>query len=98
MTSLQQGLTAPLAISGDSRAELLATYQDRLSMEQAAEMSGGAYHSKETFTAVIDQLKSIASGKVIRSSYAIWKSYWWFIPLVTVLGLEWFLRKRGGLL
>jgi hypothetical protein len=28
----------------------------------------------------------------------LWQSWWWFIPIVLLLTLEWILRKRAGML
>ncbi len=98
MTALQQSIAAPVAIKGDSRQEFLATYQDRASMEQASKMTGGYYATPESFDSMLEQIEAISTGKIVRSNFALWKSYWWFVPLITILAAEWFFRKRGGLL
>jgi hypothetical protein len=45
-----------------------------------------------------DLLKPISSGKLVTKEIALWQSYWWFLPIVLILGLELYLRKRAGML
>ena len=45
-----------------------------------------------------DLLKPISSGKLVTKEIALWQSFWWFVPIVLILGLELFLRKRAGML
>ena len=45
-----------------------------------------------------DLLSPLSSGHVIESDTVLWQSYWWFTAIVGLLGVEWTLRKRAGLL
>ncbi len=60
--------------------------------------SGGQYFREENIDRLADALAPLSHGRVIESETVLWQSYWWFIPLVLILGGEWFLRKRAGML
>jgi hypothetical protein len=67
-------------------------------MQEVAKLSGGTYLREEQIGRLNDLLKPISSGKLVTKEIALWQSYWWFIPIVLILGLELFLRKRAGML
>ena len=63
-----------------------------------AELSGGRYLREEQLGRLNGLLKTISSGKLVTTEIALWQSYWWFVPIVLLLGVELFLRKRAGML
>jgi hypothetical protein len=67
-------------------------------LQEVAKLSGGTYLREEQIGRLNDLLKPISSGKLVTKEIALWQSYWWFIPIVLILGLELFLRKRAGML
>jgi len=60
--------------------------------------SGGRYLREEEAGVLEKLLEPLSEGKVIELDTALWQSYYWFFPLAILLGLEWYLRKRLGLL
>jgi hypothetical protein len=34
----------------------------------------------------------------VESDTVLWQSYWWFVPIVLLLTIEWIIRERAGLL
>ena len=67
-------------------------------LREVAELSGGRYLREEQIGRLNELLKPISSGKLITTEIALWQSYWWFVPIVLLLGVELFLRKRAGML
>ena len=67
-------------------------------LREIAERSDGSYLKEEQMGLLNELLKPISSGRVVKSEIALWQSYWWFTPIVLLLGLELFLRKRAGML
>ena len=63
-----------------------------------SEFSGGTYLREEQIDRLNDLLKPVSSGRLVKNEIALWQSYWWFVPIVFLLGLELFLRKRAGML
>jgi hypothetical protein len=60
--------------------------------------SGGRYLREEDAARLETELAPLSEGKVIELDTALWESYYWLIPLVAFLGIEWVLRKRAGLI
>ena len=58
----------------------------------------GEYLREEQCDALIERLAPLSSGQVIESDTVLWQSWWWFLPIVLLLTIEWILRKRFGML
>lgn len=67
-------------------------------MRQMAETSGGRFLREEQSGDLAKLLEPLSAGRVVESETALWQSYWWFLPIVGLLSVEWFLRKRSGML
>lgn len=67
-------------------------------LKQIAADSGGQYFREEEAGALVEKLKPLSQGRVVESETALWQSWWWFAPAVLLLTVEWFLRKRAGML
>ena len=67
-------------------------------LRDVAKLSGGSYLREEQIGRLNDLLKPISSGRLVKKEIALWQSYWWFVPIILLLGLELFLRKRAGML
>ncbi|MGE4550894.1 MAG: hypothetical protein AAEJ57_05850, partial [Opitutales bacterium] len=67
-------------------------------LREVAELSGGRFLREEQIGRLNGLLKPISSGKLVTTEIALWQSYWWFVPIVLLLGVELFLRKRAGML
>jgi len=67
-------------------------------LKQVAAASGGEYFREENVRKLIDALAPMSQGKIVESDTVLWQSYWWFIPLVLLLTIEWIVRKRVGML
>ena len=76
--------------------ELIACNDELL--QEMARSSGGAFLREEQFEELDKLLLPLSSGRVIESDTLLWQSYWWFAAIVTLLTIEWLLRKRAGLL
>lgn len=78
--------------------ELSNTACNEPMLQQLAAESGGVYLREEQIGELSALLSPLSSGRVIESDTLLWQSYWWFAAIVLLLTLEWFLRKRAGLL
>ncbi|RFC43317.1 MAG: von Willebrand factor type A domain-containing protein [Verrucomicrobia bacterium] len=63
-----------------------------------AETSQGKYLREEQTADLLNHITPLKAGQVYESETLLWQSYWWFSPIILLLGLEWILRKRIGLL
>jgi len=67
-------------------------------LRQVAAASGGRYFREENFDRVLELLAPMTQGRVVESDTVLWQSWWWFLPIVGMLTIEWLLRKRAGML
>ncbi|MEQ1859820.1 MAG: hypothetical protein ABMA13_07790 [Chthoniobacteraceae bacterium] len=67
-------------------------------LRQVAAASGGRYVREENFDRVLELLAPMTQGKVVESDTVLWQSWWWFLPILGLLTIEWLLRKRAGML
>lgn len=67
-------------------------------LRQMSALTGGEYLREENIDRLIDLLAPMSQGRVVESDTVLWQSYWWFIPIVLLLTIEWIIRKRVGML
>jgi len=67
-------------------------------LRQMSAVTGGQYLREENIDRLVDLLAPISQGRIIESDTVLWQSYWWFVPIVLLLTVEWIVRKRVGML
>jgi hypothetical protein len=85
-------------VAPDATGELTALTLNEELLKEVANVSGGAYLREEDAPRLFDLLAPLTHGRIIETDTVLWQSYWWFLPVIALLTLEWILRKRAGLL
>ena len=67
-------------------------------LRQMASITGGEYLREENIDRLVDLLAPMSQGRVVESDTVLWQTYWWFVPIVLLLTVEWIIRKRVGML
>ena len=71
-------------------------------LSSLAERTGGKYFHQDNYSELFTILKSINENasreKIETSEINLWSSEWLMAIVILLLGLEWFLRKRAGML
>ncbi|EDY21450.1 hypothetical protein CfE428DRAFT_0695 [Chthoniobacter flavus Ellin428] len=67
-------------------------------LRQMSALTGGEYLREENIDRLVDLLAPMSQGRVVESDTVLWQSYWWFVPIVLLLTVEWIIRKRVGML
>ena len=67
-------------------------------LRQMSAVGGGQYLREEDISRLVELLAPMSEGRVVESDTVLWQSYWWFLPIVGLLTIEWIVRKRTGLL
>lgn len=67
-------------------------------LRELAANSGGEYLREEDAGALRERLAPLSRGKVIESETPLWPTWGWLSAVVLLLAVEWFLRKRAGML
>jgi hypothetical protein len=94
----QMRATLQFAVLPAASVELAQLAANPSLLKQIAAGSGGKYLSEERAHELPRLLDPLADRQVIESETVLWQSYWWFLPVVLILGLELLLRKWNGLL
>src|SRR5690606_1775143 len=89
---------AEFKVESQGNGELTQLSLDEDLLKQMAVVSGGTYLREEQLPQLLEILAPLSQGRVIENETVLWQSYWWFLPLIGLLTVEWMLRKRAGLL
>lgn len=85
-------------VQAPANAERQSLAQNVSILKQIAERTDGAYLDETNRDSLTELLRPKQSGKIEESRWPLWQSYPWFIAVVALLSVEWFLRKRAGLI
>lgn len=67
-------------------------------LSEMCKLTGGQALREYEAARVVDLLRPLTTQRVRESETRLWQSYWWFMPIVLLLGSEWWIRKRKGYL
>jgi hypothetical protein len=67
-------------------------------LTKIAESTGGVFAMLEDAESITERIKQYRTGKTVDSQTMLWQSYPWFATIMSLLALEWYLRKRAGLI
>jgi len=91
-------LSAPLLVTALDPGELVDLRLDEQRLSSIAATSGGTYHREEDAGTLDTLLASLSDGRVEETRTVLWQTWWWFIPISILLGIEWALRRKAGIL
>ncbi len=87
---------------GDTEIEKQITRMDRNFLENIAQSSNGKFAFAENFDSVTDELQLIFNNSVKdKLSYTeinLWSNHWIMFVIICLFVVEWFIRKRNGML
>ncbi len=87
---------------GGLNVEFIETRMNKSLLRQIALQSGGKYYNSEEVNKIVADISSLPnfiSQETTKSSeIEIWNSRWMILLIILLFALEWFLRKRYGLL
>ncbi|MFO7526637.1 MAG: hypothetical protein R6W68_14385, partial [Ignavibacteriaceae bacterium] len=87
---------------GEMDIEMLNPGMDYEFLNLLAEETGGKYFQPDQVDKLIDELNNLSSKaakeKFVTSEIKLWSSEWLLFLTIIVFGMEWFIRKRSGML
>lgn len=87
---------------GEYEVEYAKTGADMQSLQELASATNGKCYFNQDYKPYFEIIKKIQSKGVKevskRSEIVLWNNYWVLIILISLFALEWFLRKREGML
>jgi hypothetical protein len=67
-------------------------------LQQVSATTAGQYLREEDIDQLTALLAPSSQGRVVESETVLRQSWWWFVPIVLLLTIEWIVRKRVGML
>ena len=89
--------TTPIWVNQRDNLEKRRLSLNRNALQQVSSAAGGQYFHESNADAILNELKPLSSGRIVKSDILIWQTYYWFWAVIALLGLEWWMRKRAGL-
>jgi hypothetical protein len=78
--------------------ELLRLDMNKTLLQTLAQTTGGEFVTEEDASGILNKIAALDRREVIRSEQLLWSSWWWFLPIIGLLTVEWIVRKRCGYL
>ncbi|MBL6725199.1 MAG: hypothetical protein ISQ09_08925 [Rubripirellula sp.] len=89
--------STPIWVGSRDAAEMSSVGLDVSLLEGVADAGSGVYFHETEADQLLETLRPLSSGTVIESDVLLWQSYYWFVAILLLLAVEWWLRKRVGL-
>ncbi|QDT10487.1 glutamine amidotransferase [Planctomycetes bacterium K23_9] len=89
--------STPIWVSQSESLEMRRIALDAGTLNQIAAAAGGAYVHESSAVTLLEKIKPLSSGSIVESDILIWQSFYWFWAVIALLAIEWWLRKRSGL-
>ena len=89
--------TAELVVKDTANREIVELSLNRDLLQSMALYSGGEYFDEEQLGGLSSVINRMDQKKVISSETSLWDSWWWFVPVMVLLTIEWWLRKKSGM-
>jgi len=87
---------------GEIEIELINPVMNYGLLKLLADESGGNYYTPEKYELLSNQLAEInntaSKEKIVTSDVTLWSDEWLLIITILLFSLEWFLRKKMGML
>jgi uncharacterized membrane protein len=89
--------TSPIWVGARDTSERRRVSLDENALLQVTEAAEGLYLHESSADSILDSLRPLSSGTVVESDILIWQSFYWFWAVIGLLAIEWWMRKRAGL-
>ena len=87
---------------GEIDIEMINPRMDFEFLNLLAMETGGEYFSRDEINVLINELERLAAKTVkerfVKSEISLWSSEWILLFIILIFGMEWFIRKRAGML
>jgi hypothetical protein len=89
--------TTPIWVGTRDTVELSRVSLDTQSLTQVAETADGVFLHESSAEQILEILRPLSRGNVVESDTLVWQSFYWFWAIMLLLAIEWWMRKRAGL-
>jgi len=78
--------------------ELVHLTLDEDVLREMTEHAQGRYYREEDVDELVSFLEPYSSEDIMESELVLWQSWWWFLPIIALLSVEWGVRKYAGMI
>jgi len=100
--NLKLGTDAGSFNIGEVDIEMVNSRMNFEFLKSLADRTGGEYFDQNNFAGLFPLLKSInesaSKEKILTSEINLWSTEWLMAAVILLFAIEWFLRKRAGML
>jgi uncharacterized membrane protein len=89
--------STPIWVGNNNSLEYRRVSLDRATLEEIASASKGDFFHEAEAAGLLEQLTPLSDGSIVETDIIVWQSFYWFWAVIVLLAIEWFLRKRAGL-
>jgi hypothetical protein len=94
----QLSISTQFSIQGKPALEVQDRSADIATLSQITEATGGKLLDESELDRLPELLQPFSRGRILDRDVPLWQSYYWFLPLIVLLAIEWWLRKSVGLI
>lgn len=91
-------LKTSFRIEAPPNPETLRVTRNDALLTEIAQATGGMYVPEDRIEELWQALDLRYNSRVVESDHQLWQSFWWFVPILALVSLEWWLRKKVGLI
>lgn len=91
-------LHTSLRVEAPANPERLQVTRNDDLLREIAAATGGQYVTEDQVDDLWRELELRYSSRIVEADHVLWQSYWWFVPILVLVSLEWWLRKKVGLI
>lgn len=91
-------LKTTFRVAAPPNPERLQLARNDALLAELAKGTGGRYVPEEQIEELWKEMGLRHNSKVVESDHLLWQSFWWFVPILALVGMEWWLRKKVGLI
>jgi hypothetical protein len=89
--------STPIWVGTHDSVESRRVSLDPEALQQIAKVAGGVYLHESSSEQILEYLRPLSDGMVVESDILVWQSFYWFWAIILLLALEWWMRKKAGL-
>ncbi len=89
--------STPIWVGKPESLETRRVALDANSLKQITAAGGGTYFHESSAESLLEKIQPLSSGSIVESDILLWQSFYWFWAIIVILAIEWWLRKRSGL-
>lgn len=89
--------SSPIWVQPPRSGELDRTSVDETTLKRIAQAGGGTYVHESSLDDLYSRIAPMSRGRIVESDTALWQTWWVFLLIVSLLAIEWCLRKKVGL-